>query len=541
MKKIIIFTLILAIINPLFAAKLVDLRHQPTSYLQQFLSIQFKANSMQPKLSKVRSYLDFNHTTHVRLQQTYLGYRVYGATAVTHQSKSKLHLTMNGLIYENLEKDLANVPPFNETQRNHALDQAESNYRATSHAAGKIYSQKNIEPIIFIDDNTIAHYAYLVSFYSDDGKTGPHRPTMILDAHSLFTYRQWDQVSHLKTDQPEPTVGGGIGGNEKIGSIIYDGSATNWPVLSLLRWVHANNNADCFLKSDNISVLDVAYENKISSGSCPLLPSHPNLPWLSVDENGSRWKFDETNGAYSPSLDALFGAIVIKNLYQEWYGIPILTKDDGKPMDLILKVHYGRNYANANWTGDAAIFGDGDAKTYPQPSLDVVAHEFSHGFTQQHSGIDFFKVQMGALFESFSDMAAAAAQFYAKGKSTWDFGRSIVKGQGALRYLDEPTKDGISIDNMKDYNDHTDPYALAGVFNKAFYLIAQTPGWDIHKAFDIMVKANMHYWTYSMDTLKEAACGVISATEDYNKNDSTYSVDDVKRAFIKVGIDTKDC
>jgi Zn-dependent metalloprotease len=99
--------------------------------------------------------------------------------------------------------------------------------------------------------------------------------------------------------------------------------------------------------------------------------------------------------------------------------------------------------------------------------------------------------------------------------------------------VDDPIKDGISIDHLKDFNETLDLHYVAGISNKAFYLLATSPGWDIHKAFDVMLHANLYYWTSSMTTFSEAACGVISAAKDYN-----YNVEDIKLAFNKVGVET---
>jgi len=132
-------------------------------------------------------------------------------------------------------------------------------------------------------------------------------------------------------------------------------------------------------------------------------------------------------------------------------------------------------------------------------------------------------------------MAAIATENYTTGTNGWDLGREVMKNEGALRYLDNPTKDGRSIDHMKDF-DATESHGAAGITNKAFYLMATSKGWNTHKAFDVWVKANMHYWNSSMQTLGEAACGVVAATKDYG-----YNVADVRIAFAKVGIDTDVC
>lgn len=184
-------------------------------------------------------------------------------------------------------------------------------------------------------------------------------------------------------------------------------------------------------------------------------------------------------------------------------------------------------------------FGDGAKMLYPLTSLGVGAHEISHGFTSQHSNLTYEK-QSGGLNESFSDMAAQAAEFYSVGHNDWQIGPEIFKADRPLRYMDDPTKDGKSIGHVKDYTDELNVHYTSGVFNKAFYLLATSNGWTTRKAFDVMVQANMHYWTAN-STFQDAACGVVKATLDLQKKDSSYAMNDVKTAMQGVGIDVSHC
>ncbi|MBV8801868.1 MAG: M4 family metallopeptidase, partial [Gammaproteobacteria bacterium] len=247
------------------------------------------------------------------------------------------------------------------------------------------------------------------------------------------------------------------------------------------------------------------------------------------------------NGGYNPSNDALFVGKVVQEMYRKWYNIPALVDDKGKAMMLIMRVHEYMD--NAYWDGSSMTFGDGIDMFYPLVSLGVGAHEISHGFTQQHSGLEYWS-QSGGLNESFSDMAAQAAEFYANGHNSWQIGPEIMKGDGALRYMDDPTKDcnggspgdWCSIDNVKDYYDGLDVHFSSGIFNKAFYLMGSDKGWNnTKKAFDVMVKANQDYWTPTT-SFADAACGVLKATTDFH-----YDTDVVKAAFANVGIDVSDC
>lgn len=555
LKVTTLFTSLL-MVNAVSAATAIDLRHQPASYLQRTFLANSSLNN-QSQMQTTRRDIDFNHTTHTRLQETYAGVPVLNATAVVHTPSSRANATMNGIIYQGLEKDLSSTPAYALTaeQQSKALQQAKESYAKLNRINSLTSKEETTKKIIYIDQNNQAHYGYLVSFYLDDGQTGAHRPTMLVDATSLAIYSSWDQVktirdSHIISDSLTQTMGGGIGGNEKIGEVIYDGDTTNGHAIGLPMSDYQTDVevlpgqklkfSYCILDTNDVVVQDVSYAGDPAHQYCYVTQGlHNNVTWLSWDKNGTRWKDDEVNGGYSPSLDALYGATIVKNMYNDWYQIPVLTLEDGKtPMKLVMRVHYGRKFENAFWDGKQMTFGDGDRTFYPLTSLDVTAHEISHGFTTQHSNIDGeHSLAMGALHEAFSDMAAVAARYYVNGKVVWDLGRDITKGESALRYVSDPKKDGRSIDNLKDFDESIgDPHLAAGIFNKAFYLIATTKGWDVHKAFNIMVKANMHYWTSSMRTFGEAACGVVSATKDYN-----YDVADVRVAFGNVGIDTSNC
>ena len=75
------------------------------------------------------------------------------------------------------------------------------------------------------------------------------------------------------------------------------------------------------------------------------------------------------------------------------------------------QVHYSNSFENAFWNGQQMTFGDGRNRFYPLVSLDVTAHEVSHGFTEQNSGL-VYRNQSGGMNEAFSDMAGEAAEYY---------------------------------------------------------------------------------------------------------------------------------
>ncbi len=177
-----------------------------------------------------------------------------------------------------------------------------------------------------------------------------------------------------------------------------------------------------------------------------------------------------------------------------------------------MRVHFGYKFENAFWDGEAMTFGDGDTTFYPLVDINVSTHEVSHGFTEQNSNLEYNN-QSGGINEAFSDIAGEAAEFYMKGSVDWVVGSDITKGEGGLRYFDQPEKDGRSIGHFRDYRDGMNVHLSSGIFNKAFYLLVTRNNWDIKDAFRAFALANQLYW-HEQSTFNHAACGVKRAAKD---------------------------
>ena len=229
------------------------------------------------------------------------------------------------------------------------------------------------------------------------------------------------------------------------------------------------------------------------------------------------------NGGLSPVNDGhAFGSIVF-DMYREYLGVNPLN------FQLLMRVGYGQNFDNAFWDGRSMTFGDGANFFYPLVSLDVTAHEVSHGFTEQNSGL-IYRNQSGGMNEAFSDMAGEAADFFLNRNTDFVTGDDITKNGRPLRSLKDPTSDGISIDDANNYTDGLDVHYSSGVYNKAFYNLATTEDWDIPTAFQVFAQANMAYWTPN-STFNQGACGVLLAARDLGLSQNA-----VTNAFADVNV-----
>ncbi len=542
-----------------FAAQAIDLNHQSVSVLQTFMTgkprLAATAHANQSSLKELTSSADFNQTTHVRVQETYAGYPVWGSDAVVHipqgHSKSLAALaarkepsdvTMSGTVFQGLSEDLTHAPAylFQPAQADKALQQATYLFQSKKAMKYQI-SQSQSSMMIYVDKNNKAHWAYLISFFADPQKGMPAIPTFIMDAASLDVYERWN---NLKTLDLDTVPGGGIGGNEgKVDKLYYDGAPLPHH-LPKLEFQRNNKTKTCYLQNELTIIKDVRKNNAVPHFSCNKVDStHSEVYWNTTD--------DKANGGYSPNNDALYSDKIVRQMYKEWFdGINMLEKN-GKAMQVIMHIHDPKLGQNAFYENGEMTFGDGDDESYPLTAPSVVAHEMSHGFTEQHSNLVYAN-QSGALNESFSDMADKAVQYYVDHSNNWIIDDELLKiGGKPLRWMDTPEKDGVSINHVDQYNKllsfckektpDEEQYQscivhfASGIFNKVFTIISTKWNNDTEKAFKVMTQANLHYWTQTID-YNQAACGVVKATKDYK-----YDVATVVDAMNQVGIDASKC
>jgi pseudolysin/vibriolysin len=219
-------------------------------------------------------------------------------------------------------------------------------------------------------------------------------------------------------------------------------------------------------------------------------------------------------------------------MLKDWFGYDSI---DGKGFLLISRVHYSTGFDNAFWDGAEMNYGDGSTYFYEMSgALDVAAHEIDHGFTSNHSALEYFS-QSGGMNEAFSDIAGTTAKFFFDpAHASFDLGGDIIKSPQlgtALRYMCTPSKDGSSIDNASQYNESLDVHYSSGVMNRAFCRASKRlSGVDpdtgnasqdgVHQAGKAWFEANAHYWTSSA-TFVQGCQGVVDAAKalGYSKND----------------------
>ena len=169
---------------------------------------------------------------------------------------------------------------------------------------------------------------------------------------------------------------------------------------------------------------------------------------------------------------------------------------DDKGLHLDASVHYGRRYDNAFWNGQQMVFGDGDGDLFNRftISLDVIAHELTHGVTGDEARLAYLG-QAGALNESLSDVFGSLVKQFHRSETAdradWLIGEGLFTARVngiALRSMKAP---GTAYDDpvlgrdpqpstMAGYvhtaADNGGVHTNSGIPNHAFYLVARAFG-----------------------------------------------------------------
>jgi len=207
------------------------------------------------------------------------------------------------------------------------------------------------------------------------------------------------------------------------------------------------------------------------------------------------------------------------------------TSVDDRGMRLDSTVHYtdepGEPLDNAMWDGEQMLYGDGDKVIFDRftKSLDVIAHELTHGVTQFEAGLEYHK-QSGALNESMSDVFGITAKQWSLKQTIaaadWLIGKELLLlPNSALRSMkapgtayDDPSPNGLGKDpqpgHMKDFvhlpdtrrGDNGGVHVNSGITNRAYYLACVNLG-------------SPHSWDKAIHIWYDALCNRLGRTSDF--------------------------
>ncbi|MGK0255282.1 MAG: bacillolysin [Mariniflexile sp.] len=248
--------------------------------------------------------------------------------------------------------------------------------------------------------------------------------------------------------------------------------------------------------------------------------------WTSAEYNNS----DKDNAA----LDLHWGVMKTYDYFLSQHG---RNSMDNNGFQIRAFAHFGNNYDNAQWDSKEEVirFGDGGPIFRALTSIDVVAHEFGHGFDHFESKLEY-SGESGAIDESLSDIWGSLVEGYAKGNSAnnWLIGEEIMLTDYALRDMSNPknTSNRRQPDTYlgEHWSTNGSVHTNSGVMNHWFYLLADgssatdgvndnkdvfnITGISKTKAAQIVYRAQTEYFNDSYLNYADARIYTLQAAED---------------------------
>ncbi|WP_329283217.1 M4 family metallopeptidase [Streptomyces sp. NBC_00691] len=374
---------------------------------------------------------DRDGTTHTRYERTYAGLPVLGGDLIVAETKAGATTGVTKSTraeLKNISTSAAVAPAAAEKQAV-GLAQADGSAKAKAdRAPRKVVWAANGTPVLA--------YETVVGGLQHDGT--PNELHVVTDAKTGAKLFEWQAIET------------GVGNTMYSGQVTL-GTAPSYTLTDTGRGGHKTYNL-----------------NGGTSGTGTLFSNTTDTWGNGLPAN------KETAGA-----DAHYGAALTWDYYKNVHG---RTGIRGDGVGAYSRVHYGNAYVNAFWSDSCfcMTYGDGSGNTKPLTSIDVAAHEMTHGVTSNTAGL-VYSGESGGLNEATSDIFAAAVEFYANNaqdKGDYLVGEKIdIRGNGTpLRYMDKPSKDGSSKDAWYSGLGGIDVHYSSGPANHWYYLLSEGSG-----------------------------------------------------------------
>ncbi|WP_338677970.1 M4 family metallopeptidase [Streptomyces sp. SCSIO 30461] len=374
---------------------------------------------------------DRDGTVHTRYERTYAGLPVLGGDLVVAETKAGATRSVSRASQSALKNiaTTADVAPATAKKQAVAAARAEGSKSTSAQSAPR--------KVVWMAQGTpTLAYETVVGGLQHDGT--PNELHVVTDAATGKKLYEWQAVNT------------GTGNTQYSGQVTL-GTAPSYTLTDTTRGNHKTNNL-----------------NRGTSGTGTLFSGSDDI-----------WGDGTASNAETAGADAHFGAALTWDYYKNVQGRSGI-KGDG--VGAYSRVHYGNNYVNAFWSDSCfcMTYGDGSGNAKPLTSIDVAAHEMTHGVTANTAKL-IYSGESGGLNEATSDIFAAAVEFYANNaqdKGDYLVGEKIdINGNGTpLRYMDKPSKDGASKDSWYSGIGGIDVHYSSGPANHWYYLLSEGSG-----------------------------------------------------------------
>jgi Zn-dependent metalloprotease len=394
--------------------------------------------------------VDADGTQHVRYDRTYRQLPVLGGDFVVHLTADGDYRAADRATTRPLS--LASVTPSVSAPK--AADLAAAALRLAN--VGETLRKITAKPQLVVDAlHGAPKLAWRTEAGGKDSLGNPVARVVLTDAVTGKQIDAWDSIETATGD----------------GRSLYSGKVP----------LETTRSGSAYQLSDPTRGNTYTGDAKNKTDSCILIVCYQRAPAPVLTDSDNHWGTGATSSRASAAVDAQYGTDTTWDYYKKVHGRSGIAGDGKGSFN---RVHYGSAYNNAFWDDSCfcMTYGDGDGKTFgPLVSLDVAGHEMSHGVTSKTAALTY-SGEPGGLNEATSDIFGTLVEFYAKNPADpgdWRIGEKIVKsgfGRSALRYMDQPSKDGNSADCWTSTVGDLDVHYSSGVANHFAYLLAEGSG-----------------------------------------------------------------
>ena len=381
--------------------------------------------SSDQKLTVRDVVVDPDGTRHVRYDRTYKGLRVLGGDFVVRKSPTGAT--------QHVQWNASGKAAVGSTSPSVSEATAE---RSAARRAGYSPKKNDGELVVWAGDKTPRLAWDVVTEGVRDDQT-PSRLHTIVDADSGAVITAYDEVKN------------------GTGNSMYSGTVT----------LNTTSSGSSWLLKDTLGNYTTDL-NGATSGTGTQFTDADNV-----------WGNGSTSSRQTAGVDAQYGAEKTFAFYKNVLGRNGIWNNGTGARS---RTHYGNAYNNAFWDGTQMTYGDGANNAKPLTSIDVAAHEMSHGVTENTANLNY-SGDAGGLNEATSDIFGTAVEWYANSSADpgdYLIGEKIdINGNGTpLRYMDKPSKDGRSQDCWTTGTAGLDPHYSSGPLNHWFYLASEGSG-----------------------------------------------------------------
>ncbi|MEE1766632.1 M4 family metallopeptidase [Streptomyces sp. SP18BB07] len=394
--------------------------------------------------------VDADGAQHVRYDRTYRELPVLGGDFVVHLSPGGEFRSANRATARAL--DIPSVTPTVKAPR--AADIAAAALRAAN--VGETLRGLTSKPRLVVDAlHGTPRLAWRTDALAQDEAGNPVARTVVTDATTGRQIDAWDALESAAGD----------------GRSLYGGTVPLETTVSGSTYQLKDPTRGDTYTGDAANQTDL----------CLLGICVRRAPATLLTDADNHWGTGTATDRATAAVDAQYGTDTTWDYFKEVHGRNGIAGDGRGSYN---RVHYGNGYNNAFWDDSCfcMTYGDGDGNLLgPLVSLDVAGHEMTHGVTSATADLTY-SGEPGGLNEATSDVFGTLVEFSAENASDpgdWLVGEKVVRpglGRPALRFMDQPSKDGSSADCWSTAVRNLDVHYSSGVANHFAYLLAEGSG-----------------------------------------------------------------